>query len=181
MNRLIASLCVATTLIFAGCGEAEPQLEMDGSVPADLEAVAVDAWNAFLTAFPARLDCIGDATLAAAWELDDRAKLDPQSMTIVVRVPATAPQLTESMMHEFGHLLEFACPDQALVRAPFRAAQGLAPDQEWFIADEWQDVPSEQWAEAVVRHVLGSQLANAGTVPVSAAAVDVVAEWANGP
>jgi hypothetical protein len=181
MNRLIVALCVATMVILIGCGEGKPQLEMDASVPADLEAVAHDAWSAFLAAFPARHDCIGNATLVAAWELDDRAELDPETMTIVVRVPATAPQLTESMMHEFGHLLEFACPDQASVREPFRAAQGLAPDQEWFIADEWQDVPSEQWAEAVVRHVLGSQLANAGTVPVSAAAMDVVAEWANGP
>jgi hypothetical protein len=177
MGRLLF-VFVAMTVLLTACSGARPHLEMDPSVPEDLETLADETWTMFLAAFPAQHDCIGDATLVAAWELEDRARLDPDTRAVTIRVPATAPQLTESMVHEFGHLLEFACPDQASLRDGFREAERLDPDQDWFAAADWEEVPSEHWAEAVVQYVIGFRLAHPGTIPVTPAAVTLVAGWA---
>lgn len=174
----VLTLVAIVSIVLVGCSETTPQLTMHDSVPADLEALAGEVWGQFLGAFPAQHDCIGEVTLVAAWELDDRAQLDPASRIISVRVPATAPQLSESMIHEFGHLLEFSCPDQASLRTSFQAHVGLPADQDWYEAARWEDVPSEHWAETVVQYVIGSRLAHAGRIPVTSDAVDLVAQWA---
>jgi len=176
----VLSLIAVVAILLAGCSDPGPRLTMDEAVPADLEALAGDVWAQFLTAFPAQHDCIGEVTLVAAWELDDRAQLDPESRAVTLRVPATAPQLSESMIHEFGHLLEFSCADQTSLRPSFHERAGLPAERDWFEAAEWEEVPSEHWAETVVTYVIGHQLAHAGRVPVKPAAVELVAEWANG-
>jgi hypothetical protein len=178
MGRLLV-VFVASIVLLTACGETRPHLEMDPSVPEDLEALADETLTMFLAEFPAQHDCIGEATLIAAWELEDRARLDPDTRAVTLRVPATAPQLTESMIHEFGHLLEFACPDQTSLRDRFRDAERLAPGQDWFVAADWKDVPSEHWAEAVVQYVIGFRLAHPGAIPVTPAAVTLVAGWAD--
>ncbi len=39
---------------------------------------------------------------------------------------------------------------------------GSTPDQDWFVAADWEEVPSEHWAEAVVQYVIGFRLAHPG-------------------
>lgn len=179
MRRLPVVLATIVMLL-AACGGDPPRLTMDESVPNDLEALAGEVWTRFLAAFPNQHDCIGEVTLVAAWELDDRAQLDPESRRISLRVPATAPQLTESIIHELGHALEFSCPDQHTIRDRFREAAGFSAGADWFESGAWEDVPSEHWAETVVQYVVGFRLAHAGRVPVKADALDLVAGWANG-
>ncbi len=172
----IVALLLAGVLV-AGCGGGT-RLVADPGVPGDLEALARDLWPRFLAAFPARVACIGEVHLAVAWTLEEKAEYDPASRTVTVRAPATAAQLSESIVHELGHHLEFACPSQATVRDRFRKAEGLPAAGGWFDGSRWRDVPSEHWAEAVVAYVLGGRLAHRGTVPVTEPAVAVVEAWA---
>jgi len=51
--------------------------------------------------------------------------------------------------------MEFTCPEQHDVRIPFLVAQALPPSASWFEGRSWETTPSEQFAEAVVRVVLG--------------------------
>jgi hypothetical protein len=96
----------------------------------------------------------------------------------VLRIPGTAPNLRHDLVHEFAHHLEFACPAQRDVRGPFLAAQGLASGTAWFAGSEWDRIPSEQFAEAVVEVVLGPVPAR--RVVLRPAALAVVRRWLAG-
>ena len=135
-------------------------------------------WERFVAAFPARRGCIGEVRLDTAWELGDRATYDPATRTVVLRVPGTAPNLSASLVHEWGHHLEFACRSQEDVREEFLRAEGLPGP--WDADVDWFDAPAEHWAEAVVEHVLGSRGFHRGRVPVTREAVGIVADWAEG-
>ncbi len=153
-----------------------PILRFEDSVPDDLRAVADQAWDEFLAAHPQRLDCIPPVRLSAAWELDDRAEYQPSTATVVVRVPGTAPNLSDSLVHEFAHHVEFTCPEHEQLRAAFLAAQGFPAGSAWFEGSAWETTPSEQYAEATVEVVLGRRT-HRGGIAVSDQATAVVRQW----
>jgi hypothetical protein len=172
-------LVLAVTLLAAcGAAPATPMLEFGDNTPDDLRALASETYQAVVEAFPAREDCLGRLVLSGAWELDDRAVYAPDRREITVRTPATAGQLEVSIVHEMAHHLEFSCPEQAELRPSFLTAQGFDPSADWFRGDSWETTPSEQWASAVVIHVLGRPDERAG-VAVDARALDAVRDWAN--
>lgn len=164
-----------------------PRLVVGESVGADFAALALETWDQFLTVFRARWDCFGDVHLEAAYSLDSRAGYDPDTATATVRVPGTAAMLQSGLVHEWAHHVEFQCPAHQELRAAFLVAQGLPPDTPWRPANMpahvpsgvWADIPSEQYAEAVVELVLGGR-----PIPTSARvspeAVGVVKEWEEG-
>ena len=154
-----------------------PELRFDASVPDDLRAVAVEAWDGFLTAHPARADCIESINMSAAWELDDRAEYRPTTATLVIRVPGTAPNLTDDLTHEFAHHVEFTCPGHDELRPAFLAAQGFPASAQWFNGTTWETTPSEQYAEATSVVVLGRRGNHDGIV-ISDEAIAIVREWA---
>jgi len=162
-----------------------PQLVMGESVHADLAALAQETWDQFLTVFRVRWDCFGDVRLEAAYGLESRAGYDPDTATVTVRVPGTAAMLQSGLVHEWAHHIEFQCPAHEELRPAFLAAQGLPPNTPWRPADlpayvpssVWADIPSEQYAEAVVELVLGGRPIPTGA-RVSPEAVHVVGEWA---
>ena len=157
--------------------DSEPALGFADAVPDDLRSLATDTWQEFLEAHPAAADCIGPATLVAAWELDTRAEYRPDSATIVVRVPGTAPTLRNQMVHEFAHHIEFTCEEQRELRSTFAEAQGFSGSAPWFDGDTWETTPSEQYAEATVELVLGRR-PHHGNIQISAQAADIVRRWA---
>jgi len=177
--RRLAAVVLLVGVVW-GCASAAPSLRVAGDVPADLHRLADELWPRFVAAFPARRECIGTVTIDLAWQMDDRARYLPDRRTIVVRAPATAPHLRDSIVHELGHHLEFSCPDQRNVRQAFLAAEGLPPDAGWFDGSDWASIPSEHWAEAVVAYVLGERDFNRGRIAVTDEAVQVVARWAQG-
>lgn len=164
-----------------------PRLMFDDSVADDFQALAVETWDRFLTVFQARSDCFGDVHLRAARVLNSRAAYDPDSSTVVVRVPGTPAMLQSALIHEWAHHIEFQCKAHEDLRPVFLAAQGLPPDTVWrpdnlpaeMSTSEWADIPSEQYAEATVALVLGDR-----PIPTKARftkeAVRVIAEWAAG-
>ena len=182
MRRIVIFVVLATAVVAAAFVIARPdpapQLHFDAGVPDDLRAVAVEAWRGFLGAHPARVDCIGPINMSAAWELDGRAEYHPTTATLVIRVPGTAPNLTEDLTHEFAHHLEFTCPEHHVLRPSFLAAQGFPASTEWFDGATWETTPSEQYAEATSVVVLGRRGNHDGII-LSDEAIAAVRRWAS--
>lgn len=180
--RLVRAIAIAAiaTLPLMGCGAdagPDPVLVLDGSVATDFGALATLTFDEFIAYAPAVAPCIGTVRLAAATELDELAYYSADTATITVRVPATAPSLRDSLVHELAHHVEASCVSHEPMRADFLAAQGHEPDQDWFAASTWENTPSEQFAEAVVEHVLGERQRNLARIRLAPAALAIVAEW----
>jgi hypothetical protein len=171
----VAATVVAVMLALTSSKPA-PELHFDSTVPDDLRAVAAEAWDGFLAAHPARMDCIDPINLSAAWELDDRAEYRPGTSTVVIRVPGTAPNLINDLTHEFAHHVEFTCPEHHDLRHAFLAAQGFPATTPWLDGTAWETTPSEQYAEATVEAVLGRRTHHGG-IHISDEAVAVVRQW----
>jgi hypothetical protein len=173
----IAGLIVATTGHGGDGGPARPSLAFAGAVPADVRALADSTWDRFTTAFSSRRACLAPIVVATAWSLDDRAGYDPVGRVVTLRIPGTAPNLTATLIHEFAHHLEFSCPGLRSLRPSFLAAQGLGAGTPWHAGETWSDIPSEQFAEATVRFVLGRAPAH-HLVSIEDEAVAVIRAWA---
>lgn len=164
-----------------------PQLIVDDSVGADLEALARETWGRFLAVFHTRASCFGDVHLRATQALDSRASYDSDTATVILQVPGTPAMLQSALVHEWAHHIEFQCRSQTEMRLAFLAAQGLPPDTPWRPdslaapqpATDWSTMPSEQWAEAVVEAVLGGRPVPTW-VRVTPEALAVVEAWAGG-
>jgi hypothetical protein len=171
-------LIVAATVwgAISRSNEPDPHLHIGDSVATDLAMLATATFDEFVAAAPALRHCIGAPRLEAAVELDDLATYDQPSATIHVRVPATAPSLRGSLVHELGHHLEVACSSHVDVRPAFVAAQGAA-ETPWFVGVAWEDRPSEQFAEAVVEVVLGRRSRSQLRLRLTPEAVALVARW----
>lgn len=154
MRRLPAVLLLFA-LAMPGSVPRRADLSVAGGSPADLRALVVATWDRFVEAFPARRSCLAPITVQGARDLDDRASYDPRRRLVTIRIPGTAPNLRATLVHEFAHHMEFTCPEQRDVRLPFLAAQEVLPSASWFRGASWETTPSEQFAEAVVRVVLG--------------------------
>lgn len=154
-----------------------PRLSFGDPAPDDLRAVVAAAWSETLASLPAHRRCMADVTVRGAWGLSDRARYLPDERTVVVQLPNTAGQLRGSLVHEFAHHLEATCPAHRDLRPAFLQAQGHPPTASWFDADDWESTPSEQFAEAMVLHVLGTRLRNT-QLTVAEEAVAALAEWA---
>jgi hypothetical protein len=162
---LAVAICIFGAIAASGPG---PALSFAGDVPADLRALTNQTWERFVAAFPEQRDCMSPVTVAAAWSFDDRAAYEPDTRRVTVRVPATKAVLTAALVHEFAHHLEFTCPGHRHLRPRFLAAQGFARNASWRGGAIWEQIPSEQFAEAVVVAVLGNRTD----------AVNVVQRWA---
>ena len=159
-----------------GCGQ-DPSLVFGDDTPADLRDLGLGVWEEFTEVFPDQSDCIGEVRLEGDWDLAGaRAFYLPEERTIVLRIPATAAHLRHSLIHELAHHLEHWCSDHSSLRADFLEAQGLSSDTSWFVGPSWEETPSEQFAEAVVRLVLGRPVMNY-RISLRPEAIEVVKEW----
>ncbi len=185
------TLILVTLLALAGGvvpgSRQRPRLVFDESVGADLQALASKTWDRFLDVFQARTNCFGDLYLRAAYSLDSRAGYDPDTATATIQVPGTAAMLQSELIHEWAHHVEFQCPAHQTLRPAFLAAQGLPPDTPWrpdnvpanMPAREWAQIPSEQYAEATIEVVLGTQPIPT-SVQIGREAIEVIKKWAAG-
>lgn len=180
-RRAVALAVAAVLALVADAARpAPPRLVLADGTPSDLAELAEETFATFVRAVPARTGCVGDVRLRGAWEHEHRASYDAAAREVVVRVPATAPQLRVSMVHELAHHLEAACPShRATLRPAFLAAQGFAPDTGWSEGSTWSTTPSEQWATALVRVVLDARDPRA-PIPLSDEAVAAVRRWVAG-
>jgi hypothetical protein len=175
-----AALAITLAVVAATSRSGSPELVIDETVAADFADVAHDDWRTFVAAFPALDDCIGRVTLVADYAIDDRAKYDPQSQTMTVRVPGPRALLDRAVIHELAHHLEFSCSSQAAMRPAFLAAIGRS-DDEWFDGSEWGVIPSEIFAEAVVEYVLEERSSvHTDMGLIDQKAVELVIAWATG-
>jgi hypothetical protein len=154
------------------------EIRFAAGVPDDLRVLASSTWDRFLDAFPARWGCLPDVTLRGAWRFATRAAYDPRHNLVTVRIPGTAPNLRATIVHEFAHHLEFTCLEQWRLRPPFLAAQGFPPMTPWRSGQAWAQIPSEQFAEAMVQVVLGAQ--PGGLVVIRPEALRAIRDWCRG-
>lgn len=173
---------VATLILVSACsgGEVAPRPAFGPNTPTDLRALTSETLARVAQAVPDRGECLDGLVVTGAWELDDRARYEPASGEMTIRIPATAAQLETSIVHEMAHHMEFTCPQGDDVRRDFIAAQGLPSDAEWFDASSWETTPSEQWATAIVLHVLG-QPDERARIFITPAAMEIVQDWAGRP
>lgn len=155
-----------------------PEIHFAADVPDDLRALASSTWGRFLRALPARSGCPADVTLRGAWRFGTRAAYDPGRHVVTVRIPGTAPNLRATMVHEFAHHLEFTCSAQRILRPRFLSAQGFPPTTAWRGGHAWAQIPSEQFAEAMVQVVLGPQ--PVGLVVITPDALQAIRDWGRG-
>ncbi len=174
----MAAAVVTVAVTAAGSG---PRLLVAGEASPALREIADNTWEEFLVYFAERSACIDDVTLRRVWQLDDRAKYQPEERTILMRVPASPVQIMETLTHEFAHHLEATCPEQAALRPAFLEAQDFAAGTEWFDVDQWEHRPSEHFAETVTELVLGTDRFNRLRITVSGEAKDVIEGWATHP
>ena len=157
----VKSIIAAIACVLVGAallswrGPSSPPITFAEGTPEDLQRLATQTWAEFIASFPGRRDCIDSVTVAPALELGDRAAYAPEDALVTVRVPGTAPNLRASLIHEFAHHLDHTCPRVRRFRPRFLAAQGLATSRPWFAGATWEQMPSEQFADAAVEIVLG--------------------------
>jgi hypothetical protein len=154
-------------------------LRFTAATPGDLREVAIDAWERFAAAFPARTECLEGLTVGVAWELRDRARYEPSQALVLIRAPGTAANLEASLLHEFAHHAEHVCPPSAAFRERFVAAGELPAGTPWHGGDRWDRTPSERFAEAAAIHVLGGRPPHV-LIHLHRAEVALVAAWADG-
>ena len=176
----VAAAIAASTLAWNIASDDHAGLVIGDSVAPDLGVLAQDTFESFVSQAPNIADCIDRPRLEAAPDLEDLAQYDPATQTIFVRVPATAPNLEASLVHEFAHHLEQACASQRSIRAEFLVAQGHPRATEWFGDVEWADRPSEQFAEAVVEATLERRSRNQLRLQLRPDAIRVVSDWLTG-
>ena len=175
---LVASALVVGGAVFGRPAETgAPDLLVGGSVAPDFEALARETYAEFVAAAAGVGECVRSPRLEAVYEMDELALYDQNTHIVHVRVPAAAPSLRSSLIHELAHHLELSCPSQTALRERFLAAQGLPVHTPWFEADVWQRVPSEQFAEAVVHVVLGRRQRHLLRVELTPEALAVVESW----
>lgn len=173
-HRFIYRVAASLALLLAACGGGWVVTE---DIPPDLEELVTGTMERIEQALPAQADCLRDLTVSHAWELDDRAEYRTESGTVVLRVPATAPDLEFSLAHEVAHHLELTCDSQAGMRSAFLAAQGQDAKRPWFEGDSWETTPSEQFATAI-GHLVTGRPDPMRNVSVTEEAMELVHRWA---
>ena len=179
---MIGHLMVASWLIvsLAACGTPSPMLAFAEGTPSDLQELGRAVWDDFLAAFPDQADCVGEVILEGDRTLaGSGAYYLPDNARVVLAIPGTAAHLRHSLIHELAHHLEHACADHADLRADFLREQGLSPDTPWFEGPSWEETPSEQYAEAAVRVVMGRPVKNY-RLTIAPGAMEVVRKWGGG-
>jgi hypothetical protein len=170
---------VAAVAVVAAARPIEPTVRFTDDTPRDLREVTTRAWERFTPAFPGLRGCLGDVTVGVAWQLPDRARYEPEVGLVLIRAPGTAGNLEATLLHEFAHHAEHRCPPSAAFRRRFLSAAGLPAGTAWFGDVAWERIPSERFAEAAVRHVLGEPPPHI-LIRVNADEVRAVAAWAAG-
>lgn len=166
--------------VMMACGSSSPSLVFTEGAPADLQELGREVWEEVLAVFPAQAGCIGRVVLEGDWNLEGSGGYYlPDRAKVVLAIPGKAAHLRHSLVHELAHHLEHACADHADLRVEFLRAQGAPPDSPWFEGPSWEETPSEQYAEAVVRLVL-RRPAIYYRLELAPQAVETVREWGGG-
>ena len=172
-------LLIVMATVAMSCGSASDLIEFSSETPDDVRQLAQAAMTDFLEVFPAQRQCVAGVRLDIDPDFEARGRYEPETATVILRTPATAPKLRESLFHELAHHLEWNCPSQLELRKPFLDAQGFSAGSEWTKGDAWEDSPSEHFAEAVVEVIEGRRNLTYG-INLSDQALELVRRWGHG-
>ena len=166
-------------LVAIAAATAGSRLRFTDATPDDLRGVASDAWQRFGEAVPACVGRLGELTVGVAWDLQDRARYEPEQALVLVRAPGTAPNLEATLLHEFAHHAERRCPPSDAFRRRYTAAAGLPAGTAWHRSASWDRTPSERFAEALMTYILGHPPSHV-LVHLRSGELRTVEAWAHG-
>ena len=123
--------------------------------PVDVEAEVAATWEAFTGRFDARRTCFEDVEVRLVRELAaGDARYQPDERRVEILIPTSPRRFRESLVHELAHHVERTCASHAELRTEL----GYPTWEEWTSGSEWEEVPAERWAEAVVQLVNGERV-----------------------
>ena len=176
MRSLLAAVLI--TLVAGACGATESKLIPLQDLPDDVAALVDQTWGDFERGFAGRIECMAPVSLLLVADVPDGDAVyrrDPAR--IEIEIPTSPARFSESLVHELAHHLEATCPEHAQLRVSFLAAQGMLAASGWFDGDEWADVPSEHFAEAVVHVVNGDRILHDDVIRLTPEAIEAVRHW----
>lgn len=174
-GRVVVVVVVAA-LVWSADGPTA-RIEPTQDLPPDVAEALDDAWRRFLLVFGERRACMSDVSLTLARDVPGDARYRLADRSIVIEIPTSPARFAESVVHELAHHMERTCGIEE-IRDDFLAAQGFAADVPWYGPAEWEELPTEHFAEAVVDVVLGERLLHADDITLSEAAIAGVLRYA---
>ena len=164
-----------TRQALADDGRAELTAVQD--VPDDVQGELDATWDRFAQRFDARMRCVDDVSVELVRAIDvGDARYVVADARIEIKIPTTPARFRESLVHELAHHVEHTCADFGELREVLHPELG-DPGRRWAGGDDWEHVPSERWAEAVVQLVNGERIRHVDEVTVDPVVVDMVAAW----
>lgn len=153
-------------------------LNTEQELPDDVKAEVAETWDAFVDVFGPRRRCFSDVSLLLVREVEDGdARYVVDGAVIEIQIPTSPRRFRESLVHELAHHVEYTCASFGVLRAGFAGTLGVPVDQ-WFSGEDWEDVPSEKYAEAVVEVVNSERVRHVRSMPLEPELLGVVRSWA---
>ena len=164
----------------AVAGEDTARLHTVQDLPDDVQAELDVTWRRFVDRFDARTGCVDDVSVELVRAIDGGdARYVIDGSVIEIKIPTTPSRFRESLVHELAHHVEYTCGEFAELRRALHPQLG-DPEAPWAGGDDWEETPSERWAEAVVLLVNGERIRHTDEIPVDPAVVALVEAWAGG-
>lgn len=152
---------------------AKAELNAEQDLPPDVQAELDETWDRFARAFAEHRTCFGDVTVRLVRILDGAdARYVRADGVIEIKIPTSPRRFRESLVHELAHHVELTCPDHVRLRERLGH-----DDASWARDEEWESVPAERWAEAVVQLVNGERVRFARTMPLDDAWIAEIDDW----
>ena len=159
--------------------DSRPALIATQELPRDVRALTDETWTGFSEAFAGRRSCLTDVRLTLVDEVPNgAARYLVDEALIEIEIPTSPVRYPESLAHELGHHLEAVCDVEVAIGDDFRRAQGLSASVDWSSGGEWEELPSEHFAESVVLVVLGDRPTHADRFVIRPDALELIERWA---
>ena len=156
---------------------AKADLRTEQEWPDDVASLVGETWTDFIARFEDRQTCFEDFEVTLVRELDaGDARYRPVERLIEIRIPTSPRRFRESLVHELAHHVERTCA----AHAGLRAELGYPEWEAWTRGPEWEQVPSERWAEAVVLLVNGERVRFGRSMPLDDAWIATIEAWVEG-
>lgn len=158
--------------------DSRPALLATQELPRDVRALTDATWSSFIEAFAGQRSCLTDVRLTLVDDVPNgAARYRADEALIEIEIPTSPVRYPESLAHELGHHLEAVCDVEAAIGDDFRRAQELSLSVDWSGGGEWEEHPSEHFAESVVLVVLGDRPTHADRFVIRPEALELLEKW----
>jgi hypothetical protein len=175
------SLGAFLLLVLCGPGSGSELIIMPQGVPPEVRSIVDETSDRFSAAFEAHHDCFSPVPVLLVRDLgvdDADARYSRRNTTIEVLIPTSPERFPEALVHELAHHLDETCSGIESVRPSFARAQGFPTGTPWTAGADWQEIPAEHFAEAVVQLVRDERLLHDDRITLAPESMRLLGEWA---